>query len=88
MARETNGPTDRQADCFTASYVEVDGANARVLRSFLALVLFVDTCKRERLISHDPCLFRVESAFKVSGGIGHRPRAARTTGTSISSPSA
>ena len=43
-----------------------DEATAQfILKKFLLLVMFLDRAKRSRLIQHDPCLFCVDSEFKV-----------------------
>lgn len=38
------------------------------LKKLLLLVCFLDKAKESRLIEHDPCLFCVDSEFKVGKG--------------------
>ena len=47
-----------------AGYYEALGQFA--LRKFLLLVCFLDFCKVSRLIREDPCLFCLDSKFKVT----------------------
>lgn len=40
--------------------------NQFILKKFLLLVYFLDYAKQRRLISHDPCLFRKQAAWRTS----------------------
>ena len=51
----------------TTGYYEALGQFA--LKKFLLLVMFLDHCKRSRLIKEDPCLFCVDADYKASKDI-------------------
>lgn len=37
-----------------------------ILRKILMLIYFLDHAKEQQLIRHNPCLFKIDSPYKVS----------------------
>lgn len=40
-----------------------------ILRKVLMLIYFLDCAKEQHLIRHNPCLFKIDSPYKVSHAI-------------------
>lgn len=42
-----------------------------ILKKIFMLVYFLDCAKEQQLIRHNPCLFKIDSPYKVSVFSGH-----------------